>query len=241
MIDNSISLTNESTEDAPATTSTPMICASQGNPPCWYPETTRRVKEEEEENVPKEGHGLFLLEPPCPLFGRYKEKVDIDFTKCGISNEERQDNIKSFLDACHARRQLNANGDESEVDVLRKWSPPPLVSSRSSSSQYVKRMSDARPSICSAQSHSVSPSPPPLLSRSDSWSSVQEAWSNGNSDNSSKGIQARWKRSFDEIRKTKPGEPEDTFIKSYDTLARIIDDFSEKAKLYAQVIITEVK
>lgn len=234
MIDDSILLANESTEDAPATASTPLICASQGIPPCRCSGVMHRTKKREEESTHKEGHGLFLLEPPCPLFGRYREKVDIDFTKCKIGKEDRANINREFRNICTDRRLSREKGDEKDTEVPRKLSPPPLLSSKSSGIQYVECMRDIRMKT----PPSISPSPPPAASPSSHTNEPVDAEIGGNS---IRGLQARWKKSFDEIRKIKPGEQEDTFIKNYDTLAKVIDDFSEKAKLYAQVIITEVK
>ena len=254
MIEDSISLTNEGTEDAPATASTPLICVSQGVPPYWCPETMQRGKKEEE-SVSKEGHGLFLLEPPCPLFGRYKEKVDVDLTGCKISKEERADIIKKFCDACQTRGQSRAKGKDEYADVLRKLSPPPStpLSPGACDNQYVKSIRDIRPiSLGSPLLSPGAPNPtsPSSISQLPGQAaplcpSPNRGACTGSGESvapacSSKELQSRWKKSFAEIRSIKLGEQEDTFIKNYDTLAGIIDDFSEKAKLYAQVIITEV-
>lgn len=246
MIEDSISLTNEGTEDAPATASTPLICASQGVPPYWCPETMHRSKKEEE-SVSKEGHGLFLLEPPCPLFGRYREKVDVNFTRCKISKEERAGIIRMFCDACQVRGLSKAKGNEEYSDVLGKLSPPPSspLSSGPSDFQYVESMRDFHPISLATEGSIPTPPPPPSASPpplcpSPNRSSWEGAGEGSTSVCPSKELHVRWKRSFDEIRSIKLGEQEDTYIKYYDTLAGIIDDFSEKAKLYAQVIITEV-
>ena len=215
-VDGDFQVTNEPTDDAPATTNTPYVRSPQQAP--------EPVFMNEEKAEPPSGHCFFGLEPPCPLFGRYRKDIDVSFEDCEISSSDREEVIQELRSACRARTQARAEAAETSTDPLWRWAS----SSQVKCTQYIHRMSELTQGLTS------SPSPPPRLREASSCAEVE-------AEDAEDTLQARWMKCLDEVRSIKLGEQEDVHIENYNNLAKFIDDFAEKAKLYAQVIITEVR